>query len=181
MQRSIDELNYHCNVLDAMGLDENAKIQIHVGGVYGDKPMAIKRFIKRYNSLNESIKKRLVIENDDRLFSLKDCLLIHQITKIPVIFDIFHHECLNNGEYIKDAILQAQATWKKPDGLLMIDYSNQKADKRKGAHAITIDLSLFRNFIIETEGLDFDIMLEIKDKEKSAIEALRLLKNLKRL
>jgi len=181
VKRSIDELHYHCSVLDAMDLDESAKIQIHVGGVYGDKPKAIKRFIERYNSLNKSIKKRLVIENDDRLFSLKDCIEIHQSTKIPVIIDTFHHECLNNGEIIKEAILQAQATWKKSDGLLMIDYSTQKADKRKGTHAITIDLSLFKDFIIETEGLDFDIMLEIKDKEKSAIEALKLLKNLKRL
>lgn len=181
VQRSIDELHYHCSILDAMGLDESAKIQIHVGGVYGDKPRAIKRFIERYNSLNEAIKKRLAIENDDHLFSLKDCLEVHQRTKIPVIFDTFHHECLNNGESIKEAILQAQATWKKSDGLLMIDYSSQKADKRKGTHAITIDQSSFKNFIIKTEGLDFDIMLEIKDKEKSAIEALKLLKNLKRL
>jgi len=181
VQRSIDELQYHCSVLDAMDLDESAKIQIHVGGVYGDKLKAIKRFIERYNSLNESIKKRLAIENDERLFDLRDCLEVHQKMKIPVIFDTFHHECLNNGESIKEAILQAQATWKKKDGLLMVDYSSQKAEKRKGTHAITIDLSSFKNFIIETEGLDFDIMLEIKDKEKSAVKALRLLKNLKRL
>lgn len=181
VQRSIDELQYHCNVLDAMNLDESAKIQLHVGGVYGDKPRAIKRFIERYNSVNESIRKRLVVENDDRLFNLKDCLEVHQMTKIPVIFDSFHHECFNSGESIKEAIVQAQATWKKSDGVPMVDYSSQKPDKKKGTHAISIDNSLFRKFITETKGLDFDIMLEIKDKERSAIEALKLLKSMKRL
>jgi len=181
VQRSIDELQYHCNVLDSMNLDKSAKIQIHVGGVYGDKPRAIKRFIERYNLLNESIKKRLAVENDDRLFNLKDCLEVHQKTKIPIIFDSFHHKCFNSGESIKEAIVQAQATWKKSDGVLMVDYSSQKTEKKKGTHTISIDNSLFRKFITETKGLDFDIMLEIKDKEKSAIEALKLLKSMKRL
>jgi UV DNA damage endonuclease len=173
---SINELKYHCNILDAMDLDQTAKVQIHVGGVYGDKPRAIKKFIECYSTLSEAIKKRIAIENDDHLFNLKDCLEIHQQTGIPIIFDNFHHECFNySKESIIKAIKKASLTWKVKDGLPMLDYSSQSKGERKGKHAATLDPLLFCNFIMETQRLDFDVMLEIKDKEKSALAALKLL------
>jgi UV DNA damage endonuclease len=175
-ENSINELKYHCNILDAMDLDQTAKVQIHVGGVYGDKPRAIKKFIECYSTLSEAIKKRIAIENDDHLFNLKDCLEIHQQTGIPIIFDIFHHECFNySKESIIQAIKKASLTWKVKDGLPMLDYSTQSKGERKGKHAATLDPLLFCNFIMETQRFDFDVMLEIKDKEKSALAALKLL------
>jgi len=57
-----------------MDLDQTAKVQIHVSGVYGDKPRTTKRFIEYYSTLNGSVKKRIVIENDDHLFSLQRLL-----------------------------------------------------------------------------------------------------------
>jgi UV DNA damage endonuclease len=50
-----------------------------------------------------------------------------------------------------------------------------------GKHANTIDLKLFENFISEISDKDFDLMLEIRDKEKSAIQAAKLLRTLGRL
>ena len=97
-QNSMRELQYHCDILDAMCLDQSAKIQIHVGGAYGNKTNAINVFIKRYDSLlNEAIKKRLVIENDDHLFNLDDSMIIHRQTDIPIVLDNFHIECFGNG------------------------------------------------------------------------------------
>ncbi|MBU0570698.1 MAG: UV DNA damage repair endonuclease UvsE [Candidatus Omnitrophica bacterium] len=177
VQKSVSELQYHRKVLDAMGLDQDAKIQIHVGGVYGDKASAIERFAYNYKLLDTKTKKRLVIENDDRLYSLKDCLEVHRKTSVPVLFDCFHHECLNNNESLRKAVLLAHRTWKKKDGCPLLDYSEQAKNKRSGAHAASINIRKFKKFLEVISGIDFDIMLEIKDKEKSALKAVQLLKS----
>jgi UV DNA damage endonuclease len=184
VENSINELKYHCRVLDAMCLDKTAKVQIHVGGVYENKQEAIDRFVRTLNIskfVDGSIKKRLVIENDDHLYSLKDCLNINQETSIPIVFDSFHHELLNNEEPMRIALEKAMSTWKMSrDGFPIVDYSSQNSVKgkenkiRKGKHAEKIDLTLFKKFLEETQNLDFDIMLELKDKEKSALKALEV-------
>ena len=181
INKSILDLEWHSKLLDSMSLDESAKVQIHVGGIYGDKDKAITRFIKQYSKLDQSIKRRLVIENDDRLFSLQDCLKINKTVGIPIIFDNFHHECLNNGESLKDALILAAKTWKNKDGLLMCDYSSQELGERRGKHTQSIDMVKFTKYLKDLEGLDFDIMLEIKDKEPSALKAIDIAKNLRRI
>ena len=175
IDKSIHEIDYHCKVLDLMKLDETAKVQIHIGGVYKEREKSIERFVEEYKKLPKHIKKRLVIENDHNRFSLQDCIQVHEKTKIPIIFDSLHHECLNNGETFREAMELSHETWSKKDGIPMVDYSSQKKDGIKGSHAYHIDMNHFKNFLKETKGLDFDIMLEIKDKETSALEAIKIL------
>jgi UV DNA damage endonuclease len=177
-ENSVKELEYHARVLDLMELDGSAKIQIHLGGAYGDKEGSLRRFIERYAQLPEEVKRRLVIENDDRLFDVADCIAIHEATGIPVLFDAFHFDCLNKGEPVRDAFSKTAATWSKDDGIPMADYSSQKREGRAGAHTVAIDLDDFGRFLLETEGIDFDIMLEIKNKERSALKALDLARTL---
>ena len=181
LQRSIDDLVYQVQVLDLMGLDNSAKVQVHVGGVYGDKPAGIDRFVKQYHLLDTAIRDRLVIENDERLYTLSDCLAIHERTGIPVIADAFHHSLLNNGEQFTTLLDPVRKTWKIKDGIPMVDYSSQEPGKRVGAHAGHIVAEDFRQFLKETRPVDFDIMLEIKDKEKSALAALALARDDPRL
>lgn len=184
VESSISELRYHAQLLDALGLDTTAKIQIHVGGAYGDKSAAMQRFIATYSTLDTSIKRRLVIENDDRLFSMQDCLFIHEHTGIPIIFDVLHHEVLNNGESVHNALQLALNTWQhtdtRQDGIGMVDYSSQASDSRVGKHAETLDTAHFKKFITDTQDLDFDIMLEIKDKEFTALKALDIAQNIRK-
>ncbi|MFH2201666.1 MAG: UV DNA damage repair endonuclease UvsE [Elusimicrobiota bacterium] len=175
-RRSVAELEYHAEVLDLLGLGRSAKFQIHVGGVYGDKPAAMRRFVARFAKLPAAVRRRLVIENDDRLYSLADCLELHRAAGVPVLFDSFHHSLLNNGEPVAAAMDAAAATWGKRDGPLMVDYSSQKKGHRRGSHAESIDLRDFRKFLRLAGGRGCDIMLEIKDKEASALKALGLLR-----
>ncbi|UOQ54937.1 UV DNA damage repair endonuclease UvsE [Hymenobacter cellulosivorans] len=179
VERSIAELVYQGSMLDLMGLDSTAKLQIHVGGLYGDRDLAISRFIATYRELPVAVQRRLVIENDDRLFSLRDCLRVHEAVGIPILFDNFHHECLNHGEPMAEALQLAAGTWHpERDGVLMMDYSSQQVGERKGKHTSTLEEELFREFLTHLHGLDVDIMLEIKDKEASACRAVSVLREL---
>lgn len=173
-ERSVSELLYHSKVLDCMGLDLSAKIQIHIGGVYSDKNKSMERFVMRYEKLDTRIRSRLVIENDDRLYSLRDCVCIFKETGIPILFDVFHHEILNSGETLEEAFKLFVRTWRMNDGIPMVDYSSQENGQRIGTHARSIDIGKFRKFMNDTRAFDFDVMLEIKDKERSAIEAVKV-------
>ncbi|WP_324672092.1 UV DNA damage repair endonuclease UvsE [Hymenobacter sp. GOD-10R] len=182
VQRSISELVYQGSMLDLMELDSTAKLQIHVGGLYGDRDLAISRFIATYQTLPEAVRVRLVIENDDRLFSLQDCLRVHEAVGIPILFDNFHHECLNHGEPMAEALQLASNTWHPThDGPLMMDYSSQQLGERKGKHTSSLEEDLFREFLPNVGDLEPDIMLEIKDKEASALRAVAILRELGRV
>jgi UV DNA damage endonuclease len=177
--RSLRELYYHAEVLDLLGVDSTAKIQIHVGGVYGQREQSIQRFISRYKTLPQKIKRRLVIENDDRLYNINDCLFLYKKTKIPIVFDVFHFRCNNKGESIKEAFPKVYSTWKSKDGLPIVDYSSQDFNRKPGAHTKSINVEDFREFLKETKSFDYDIMCEIKDKEKSALQAAKIIKKTK--
>ncbi|WP_310396553.1 UV DNA damage repair endonuclease UvsE [Hymenobacter sp.] len=179
VRRSIEELIYQGSMLDLMGLDGTAKLQIHVGGLYGDRELAIGRFAQVHAALPAAVKARVVVENDDRLFSLRDCLHLHELAGVPILFDNFHHECLNHGEPMTEALRLAAATWHPTaDGVPMMDYSSQALGERKGKHTDDLVDDSFRNFLAQLQGLDMDLMLEIKNKEASALRAVAILREL---
>jgi UV DNA damage endonuclease len=182
VNNSIKELEYHTDLLDLMALDYSAKVQIHMGGVYGDKEKSKKQFISNYRTLlSANIKKRLVIENDDHLYNLKDCIEIHEYIGIPILFDVFHHICFDNNLPLHIALQISNNTWNhSKDGIMMIDYSNQELNQRKGKHSHTLDIKQFEKFILSVSNLDFDIILEIKDKEKSAKKAIEVINKINR-
>ena len=178
VRRSVNELVYQGSMLDLMELDSTAKLQIHAGGAYGDKGSALARWVDTFHTmLPEAVKVRLVVENDDRLYSLRECLSLHDETGVPILFDNFHHECLNHGEPMREALRLAAATWHPTrDGVLMMDYSSQAPGERRGKHTDTLVPELFSSFPTDLDGLEVHMMLEIKDKEASAIKALGILR-----
>ena len=52
LQRGIADLVSRVQMLDLMGLDNSAKVQVHVGGVYGNKTACIDRFVKQFELLD---------------------------------------------------------------------------------------------------------------------------------
>lgn len=177
---SIAELEYQSAFLGALGLSSKAKLQIHVGGVYGDKNASIQRFIVNYQKLPQNIKDRLVIENDDKSYNTNDCLYIHEQTNIPIIFDNLHFYCLNDGGSMLDALKATRKTWNiEIDGIPMLDYSTQDMTSANlGKHTFSIDEDDFAEYLEDIKNFNSDIMLEIKDKEISAIKAVNILNSI---
>lgn len=177
VERSVAELRYYADLLDLMRLDDTHKIQIHTGGVYGDRDAATRTFIDADGQLPERVKARLVIENDERQFALADNVRMHDATGIPLLFDTFHHTLFNHGESLAEAIALAAPTW-AGHGAQMLDYSSQHGERQPGAHAISIDLDDFAGVASLLVDREVDVMLEIKDKEASVLKAMAYLASL---
>ena len=91
--QTCEDLKYHADVLDLMELDQNSVIVVHGGGVYGDKDKTIERWCRQFHRLPPNVQKRLVIENCEKCFSIKDCLKIAITINIPIVFDTHHFAC----------------------------------------------------------------------------------------
>jgi UV DNA damage endonuclease len=178
VERAKKDLDYHFKLLNLLNTNSTNKIILHIGGVYGDKKTAIKRFIQNYDTLPENIKERLTIENDDKFYNIKDLLEISSAKNIPVIYDVLH----NNINPFDDKcdnynINLCKNTWKEKDGRQKIHYSQQENGKRKGTHSNTIDVQSFSCFYNSLKNKDIDVMLEVKDKNISAIKCINIINN----
>jgi UV DNA damage endonuclease len=107
---------------------------------------------------------------------LNDCLKINAQTQVPILLDVFHHKLNNSKTYTaEDSFKCATKTWnEKRDGIPMVDYSSQEPNGSPRQHTETINIEDFDLLLKQTQQFDFDVMLEIKDKEKSAIKAINL-------
>lgn len=175
---SIKDLEYHNKVLNSLGMGRESKIILHIGGVYGDKEGAIERFIQNFHLLSSEVKERLVIENDDKSYHIQEVLEIGKKLNIPVVYDNLHNEinCIDPRKDDSYWIKECKITWKEEDGRQKIHYSQQDPDKRPGSHSTTIGIEEFKNFIEKLDkDISIDIMLEVKDKNLSAIKCINLM------
>lgn len=108
VEKSIVDLEYHATLADLLGADV---INIHGGGGYGDKELALSRFEENFKRLPPNVKKRLTLENDDKVFTPKDLLPLCHRLKVPLVYDVHHHRCLPDGLTIEEATREAIATW----------------------------------------------------------------------
>lgn len=174
VENAVRDLEYHCRFLDSLKVDKACKVILHIGGIYGDKKIALKRFAQNYGQLDSNIKRRLVIENDEKSFNIKEVLDLGESLKIPVVFDNLHH-AINKSEGEEGDLYwieKAGVTWKDSDGKQKIHYSQQKIGGKIGSHSDTIYVQEFLDYYREIGGENLDIMLEVKDKDLSAIKCI---------
>lgn len=170
VQKTIAELDAHSTQMDLMGLPESpqAKINIHIGGAYGEHDKALDRFCRNFARLAQNTQARLTVENDDRA-SLYSTKMLHDgvFSKIgiPIVFDSHHHELGPQDIDYHDAFYLARSTW--PDGIKQqCHHSNSKRhyeddSVRASAHSDWY-YTPFENY-----GEPVDVVLECKKKEQA--------------
>lgn len=167
VSKTIVELNKHSQIMDLMGLSTTPynKINIHVGGVYGDKQSALQRWVDNFKLLDDNTKSRMTIENDDKTsaYTVRDLMFIHEHTGIPIVFDYHHHTCHPDGMSHQEALEMAISTW-STDITPIVHVSEPRDEKKFRAHH---DYVLSE---VDTYGHDVDIMLEAKAKELALLE-----------
>jgi len=174
VSRAIDDLHYHSKVLECLGVGNEHKIILHIGGVYNDKKSAVCRFITNYNRLPASIRDRIALENDDKSYNICDVLDIAAVICAPVVYDNLHNGInpCDRGKNDVFWINQCRKTWKEDDGVQKVHYSQQDPAKRPGSHSDSILLNEFLAFYKSLRRYDIDIMLEVKDKNLSAVNCI---------
>ncbi|CDW54875.1 UvdE domain containing protein [Trichuris trichiura] len=92
---AVAELEYHAIIAELVNADV---INIHVGGVYDDKPTAMERFVLNFSRLSKSVQDRLTLENDDKQYCPEDVLQLCHTLGVPFVYDVHHHR----QEILKD-------------------------------------------------------------------------------
>jgi UV DNA damage endonuclease len=181
---ALRDLELHAEILELMVQPPEACVVLHVGGRGDDAAAAGNRFIAGFERLSERARSRLVLENDDRLFSLADVLQLSSRTGLRIVWDAHHHACLNPERIPeREALRLAAGTW--PQGVVpKLHYSSPKTaveERRlkrgrrvvrvpalppRSAHADLVDPFAFDRFLREVvRGTNVDVMLEAKAKD----------------
>lgn len=181
---SVRDLHYHDEMLSLLKLppqqDRDAVMILHLGGVFGDKEATLQRFRENYiTRLSDSIKRRLVLENDDVSWSVHDLLPICRELNIPFVLD-FHHHNIVHSEQIREGTQEIMSlypeireTWKRKGITMKMHYSEPTpaaiTAKQRRKHSPRVAT-------MPSCPDDVDLMIEAKDKEQAVLELMRTFK-----
>ena len=178
VEKCVVDLSIHGELFDMIGLSRTPynKINIHLGGAYGDKESAMDRFCKNFELLPESVSSRLTVENDDKesMYSVKDLYYgIYNRIGVPIVFDYHHHRFCDGGLSEQEALELAISTW--PEGITpATHYSESRSIEKEDDKIRPQAHSDYVYDKIETYGNDIDIMVEAKKKELAVAKYLEL-------
>ena len=162
VEKSIEDLSYHADLAELLGADS---INIHGGGVYGDKGLALKRLQAVLAKLPKRILSRLTLENDDKSYTPSDLLPVCQAMGIPLVYDVHHHRCLPDTLDEEEASKRAYVTWDR-EPLFHISSPKEGWDGPKPSrHHDYIDIEDFP--ALWKEMLPLTVEVEAKAKERA--------------
>lgn len=171
---SVRELRYQGLLAELVGAE---MINIHAGGVYGDKHAALRRLAAVVADLPEMVRSRLTLENDDVSYTPRDLLPICQSLSLPLVYDVHHHRCNPDGLSVAEASALAAESWR---ALVREPYCHLSSPRAgwQGSdpkpHADYIDPADFPD---SWQGREMTVDVEAKAKEMAVV---RLMADLRR-
>lgn len=175
LENSLRELSYQGMLAELCGAEV---INIHGGGAYNDKTGALKRFIQNFLKLTPMVQSRLSLENDDKIYTVRDLLPVCEALNIPLVYDVHHHRCNPDGLRVEQATELSIATWervgKEPYFHLSSPKNGWKTNKPEKPHADFIDPADFPDC---WRKINMNITVDVEAKAKE-LAVLELRKNL---
>lgn len=143
------------------------KMVLHVGSGQGGKEASMERFIHNFNAYPREITRKIILENDDKTFTAEEVLKICEEVKAPMVLDVHHHLCNNNGNSLEPIIEDIFSTWKGQPLPPKIHFSSPKEGGMDRKHADFINPKDFIAFVelCKPINMDFDVMIEAKQKD----------------
>jgi UV DNA damage endonuclease len=186
LARGLADLRLQADILDGMQLGAEAVVVTHVGGVFGNARAARERFAENILTLPLSVRRRLVLENDDARFSVSDIVWVHDRTGMRLVFDYLHHR-INNPDAlsVRTALDLCLASW-PTDQIPKVHFSSPRTEwlvesespsgtprlrrTRWSRHSDYINPFEFIDFMAIAEGLrPFDVMLEARARDLAVV------------
>ena len=167
---SIRELEYHGLLAEQVGAEV---INLHGGGVYGDKDLALDNFARAFAGLSERVARRLTVENDDVSYTVADLLPLCRRLGIPLVYDVHHHRCNRDDLSEEEATALAALTWQGRGQEQYCHLSSPRAGWQGGdtkPHADFIDPA---DFPACWRGREMTVDIEAKAKELAVCQLIK--------
>ena len=175
VENSVRGLKEHFFVAECLGIEE---INIHIGGAYGDKEAAKKRFIVNMTELLSKDEMGIItIENDELNYGIEDVVEVAKKLGIRAVFDIHHERVYRmrrpSNKGLEALFLLARETWEEY-GYQRVHLSSPKNSfasfRESRSHSDYIDIVDVPRWIFKYPDVYMDI--EAKAKE-CAIKKLK--------
>lgn len=172
LEASLRDLEYHVNIFEAMGLAPAPQLVLHVGGIYKNKDASLERFLQEFGRLPDNLRLRLMLENDDKVYGAADVLSLCQNAGCPMVLDIHHHACNNQGEDLQQLWPAIVDTWGQNTPKIHVSSPKNAKDFRSHADYVNPDDLIPFLAMAKEVGRDFDVMIEAKSKDTAMFKLI---------
>ena len=174
---SIDILKFHLEIFKLLGI--NGRCVLHIGSSKPTKEEALNRFKDNFNKLSNELKSLIILENDDKTYTVSDTLSLCEELKIPMVLDYHHFICNHDkNEKINKLLPRIIKTWDNTNLNPKMHFSTSINSKQKRNHSTYLNYNFFIKFLklLKPLNTDIDIMLEAKGRDEALFRLIRQLK-----